>query len=326
MTQLQITSKAFDNTRLSDFKDCPRQYFIRHVLGWRISGTADALVFGLAWHEGMDIVWKHAKQVDKRTLTELAFGAFTDMWEANGFPTDMSFGGYDRYGARTPGTAKEMYYNYADQRWKMLQEAEVVAIEQPFAVPMPGLEDTWYVGRLDKVVNWASNNLILEHKTTTAYAIQGNFRTDYVESWYAAPQIKGYQFAGNLFYKNVDAVWVDAALVHKKIHDAFKFIPIAHHVELLKEWIETTGRWISMVLEATHNYNSGTSVSKCFPKNENHCFGKFGQCPFLDICRSTPDPSKLDTVPFGYVEEKWEPFNILKLDQLVKTGEVNGQV
>lgn len=329
MNQLTTKSVCYDNTRLSEFKECPRKYFIRHNLGWTVDygRTAAPLIFGGAWHEGMDVVWKHASNPkianDKMLLTQLAHDQFMKYWTDNGFPAEVGQIEADNLAPRTPMTAKEMYYHYIDQRWAVLSGCKVLAIEQPFAVPLPNLADHWYVGRLDKVIEFNGQRLVIEHKTTTAYATQGNFRSDYIESWYASSQVKGYQFGAGLFFGGVDGVWVDAALVHRKVHDAFRFVPVAHSHDLLLEWIETTEQWALQVTTATNLHNAGATLSTTFPKNEDSCYGKYGSCPFLDICRTIPDPTKLDGPPVGYKCEKWEPFSILKLDQLIQQDNTN---
>lgn len=323
---MTFTAKSvyYDNTRLSDYKSCPRQYFIRHILGWSVDygKVAPALVFGGAWHEGMDVVWKYARRPeiggDQSLLTQLASDQFNKYWEAQGYPTNIDQVEADNLGARTPMVAKEMYWHYIDQRWPMLQRAEVLAIEQPFAVPLPGLPDHWYVGRLDKVVQDQNQRLVLEHKTTTLYRVNGNFDPQYIESWFSSSQVKGYQFGAGLYFEGIDGVWVDCALVHKKVHDGFKFVPVAHHISLLEEWITTTITWAKEVTDATNRYNAGESVQSCFKKNEDSCFGKYGSCQFLDICRTCADPTSLDGPPLGFKVQKWEPFDILKLDKLVQ--------
>lgn len=315
-------SVTYDNTRLSDYKECPRKYFLRHYLGWTVDygKTAAPLIFGGAWHEGMDVIWKFAQdpKANKPILVDLAYGQFLKYWTDAGFPSQVGHHETEKLSPRTPMIAKEMFWNYVEQRWDFLQKIKLLAVEQPFAVPLPNLPDHWYVGRLDKVFEYQSQRLVGEHKSTTAYAIQGNFRDEYVNSWYASSQVKGYQFGAALFFNGVDGVWVDAALVHKKVHNAFKFIPVSHQQELLFEWIVTTEKWAAEVTENTKLYEAGTDVRQCFKKNEDSCFGKYGTCPFLDICRTTPDPTKLATVPVGYKVEKWEPFSILKLDKLIQ--------
>lgn len=312
------SSQCYDNTKISGYKTCPRSYFIRHTLGWRSEGTANPLVFGLAYHNAMDVVWEYAKKVDRGTLVNLAQAAFLEEWEAWGFPVSMSLDVAERYAPRTPGIAHEILDAYTTERWRMLQEADLLAGEQPIAVPMPGIENCWYVGRLDKVVQYASQTLVLEHKTTTAYATIGNFRSDYVDSWFASSQVKGYEFCGSMYYPSLDGVWVDASLVHKKVR-AFRFIPISHSYPLLSEWLGDTREWITRIQKDEESFKQHGELSNgAFPKNEESCFGKFGSCPFLDICRTVSDPSKLNDVPGGYIKEAWEPFSILGLDKLIQ--------
>lgn len=311
-------NKCYDNTRISAYKTCPRSYFIRHQLGWKPTGTGLALIFGLSWHDAQDIVWEYGKKFPPGDLAAVAFEAFKKTWQENGQPLDIPLESEHYYLPRTPSIAYEMLYEYCHTRERMLNEADIVAIEQPFAVPIPGMPGHWYIGRLDKVVDYNVQRVILEHKTTTAYATVGNFRTDYVESWFMAAQIKGYQFGGGLFYGNINSVWVDAALVHKKIHDAFKFIPVSHQFPLLQEWIEGTKAWVKTMSEEEDRYREvGQLTPGMFKKNEESCFGKFGACPYIDICRTIPDPSQLEEPPAGYVEEHWEPFSILGLDKIV---------
>lgn len=320
MNNMTKKSVYYDNTRLSDYKECPRKYFIRHVLGWTVDygRVAAPLIFGGSWHEGQDVIWRHAKKVDPATLVDLAHDQFMKHWIEAGYPASITSIEMENLGARTPMVAKEMYWHYVQQRWSMLQRCEVLAVEQPFAVPLPGLPDHWYVGRMDKVVQDQNQRLVLEHKTTTLYRINGNFDPQYIESWYSSSQVKGYEFGGSLYYGGVDGVWVDCALVHKKVHDAFKFVPVAHHMSLLEEWITTTVTWTKEVTEATERFNAGESVQTTFKKNEDSCYGKYGPCPFLEICRTIADPTKLDGPPPGFKEERWEPFNILGLDKLVQ--------
>ena len=317
--QPQATSRFYDNSMLSSYKECPRKFQLRYKLHWRSAGTAMPLVFGLAWHAGQDVVWKYAKQTnDQSELAHAALGGFEKSWvEDSGMKpsAELEFEDIERMGARTPPVAHEMYRSYIKARWQVIREAELLACEQPFAVPMPDFEDVWYAGRLDKVAKINGELLVIEHKTTTEYKKEGGFRSTYVESWFNDSQCKGYQFGGSLYYEGLSQVWVDAALVHKSVHDAFRFIPVAHQFPLLAEWIGDTGRWIRR-LEADEALNY-------FPKNEGSCIGKYGACNFLPICRTTADPLALSEVPAGYKVEEWKPFDILKLGQLLNKEATN---
>jgi hypothetical protein len=317
--------KCYDNTRVSAYKTCPRMYLLRHQLHWRPEGTAIALSFGLSWHDAQDIVWGYAKKFTVEETAALAFEVFKKTWAKEGLPVEISLEKLGFYEPRTPGIAAEMLYNYTDTRWKMLQECDVVAIEKPFAVPIPGMPGHWYIGRLDKVVDYNAQRLVIEHKSTTAYATAGGFRTDFLDSWYMSAQVKGYQFGGGLFYGNINAVWVDAALVHKKVHDAFRFVPVAHNFALLSEWLDNTKKWIAEISAEEDLYaDVKRLLPGMFKRNDESCYGKYGACSYIDICRSIPDPSVLEEPPPGFVVEKWEPFDILGFNKLLGKEKADG--
>lgn len=321
MSKISRDSSYYDNTRLSSFKECPRKYFLRHVLHWTYDGErmSAPLVFGSAWHAGMDALWG-AQGHPTGVKVQLAKMAFLESWVGDGYEASLSLEQSDGLAPRTPGVASEMYHEYATQRAKMLEECEVVAIEQPVAMPFPGLDDTWYIGKLDKVFRW--NGLhIGEHKTTSMYAINGMFQPTWIDSWEAAPQIKGYQVLGSLYYPDLQDVWIDGALVHKKVHSAFKFIPISHSLPILAGWLEDTKAWIFQITRDTEAFQSqGTLEHGVFPRNEDSCFGKYGQCSFLPICGTCNDPSRLPGPPAGYKVDKWEPFNELGIDKLLEVS------
>ena len=265
-------------------------------------------------------MWEHANELKGGDLVHETMLRFLDTWSDEGMPINPSLDEIEKLGARTPGIAAEMYSNYIDARASILRDAKLLSNEKPFAVPMPYINDTWYVGRLDKAVEYNGNRLVIEHKTTSEYSIKYSFQPNYVESWDVSPQIKGYQYGGTLTYGSIDAVWIDAALVHKKIHNAFTFIPIAHHSVLLKGWILNTNNWIQSIEydRAVLNEQEGRLENRCFRVNEESCYGRYGPCPFLEICRTTDDPSALKSAPNGYVEDRWEPFDILKLNELIQ--------
>lgn len=309
---------CFDNTKLACYKENPRKYYLRHVRGWTIAGDRKPLplVFGESWHAAMDKVWG-ARSIDStQDIIDNAMENFYKAWEENGYPRQPRLDEVKEWGQRTPGVAHEMLYNYVVTREKMIRDCQTLAIEQPIAIPMPGMPGIWYIGKLDKVVQYNGVH-ILEHKTTSMYATQGNFRSDYIESWGSAPQIKGYQVAGSMYYPDLQDVWVDCALVHKTVHDAFKFVPVAHSWPLLQGWLTDTKSWISRILaDMDQLKRDGNLKGGAFPDNEDSHFSKFGRDSFLDIYTSYADPSELTEPPPGYVEDHWDPFDTLGLQEL----------
>lgn len=315
---MQATDRFDDNTRIGTYKDCPRRFFLRHVMSWRGEGTAIPLVFGLSWHAGMDQVWTHANHLPKDQLVQAAMAAFAETWESEGLSIQLDVDQQAAFLPRTPQIAEEMYHAYINDRWNVLSNCTLLAAEQPFAVPMPGLTKSWYAGRLDKVIEYNGQKLVIEHKTTAIYKKDGGFQSSYIEGWYSDAQVKGYQFGAGLYYPGLTQIWVDCALVHKTVHNAFRFVPVSHSFPLIKEWLSDTQEWVARIeMDELKFQRSGHLTAGCFPKNENACYGKFGACGYLDICRTTSDVAAGAEPPPGYIVEKWSPFDVLGLDKIL---------
>jgi len=324
--------RFYDNTRLSAFKRCPRYFYFRHVRHWTPSGTSAALVFGSSWHAAMDALWPILCSPDKFTNCELssiadaAIDAFDANWVENGFTSmkDMGPDEANRLTPRIPGVALEMLYEYIEARTKMLlsTDFELLAVEPPFAVPLdPDDETLFYVGRLDKVFKYRGKIYVGEHKTTTAYKKDGPFRANFLDSFSPNAQIDGYLHAVHMLYgEKAKAVWVDAALVHKTVHDGFSIIPVERKFAQIDAWLWDTRRWVDVVeTEAKIYEDIGQKADNlpylpAYPKNTNSCMD-YGGCPYSSLCKMWGNPEGQDC-PSGFVEERWSPFDELKLSEL----------
>lgn len=319
-------NRYYDNTKLGDYKACPRFYYLRHVKGWRPSGTAMPLVFGLCWHEAMDVIWiGYAKVrdglVSHEDLVEAAMFAFEECWIKSGLKpfADLDMQDLEMLGARTPMIAKEMLTNYLTKRADILDSMELLAAERPFAVPLyPDRTDIWYIGRRDKDIMLNGDRVVIEHKTTSEYKIDGGFKSQYLESFYPNSQVEGYLYAANLEYGNVKYVWADAALVHKKVHDAFRFIPVSATFAALDAWLWEARDWSNRIESELERLSDAAAekILSAFPRNTQQCVGKYGLCSMLSICRGFPNPAQVEEPPTGYIYEPWNPFDLLKISTL----------
>lgn len=315
-----------DNTKLGDYKKCPRYYYQRHVRGWRHSGTSMPLIFGLCWHEAMDVVWMGYNKVrggivSTSDLVEAAMFAFEQCWIESGLKpfAELTLQDMEVLGARTPMVAKEMLINYVDVRRDILDSAELVAAERPFAVPLyPDRDDIWYIGRRDKDIRINGDLVVVEHKTTSEYKIDGGFKSQYLESYHPNSQVEGYLYAANIEYGSVRYVWVDAALVHKKVHNAFKFIPISASFAALDAWLWEVRDWSNRIGSEMERLDGAEKekILTAFPRNTEQCVGKYGLCPMLSICRGFNNPAQIDEPPSGYIHDPWNPFELLHIADL----------
>lgn len=316
-------NRYYDNTMLSDYKKCPRYYYLRHLKHWRSQGISAALTFGLAWHDAMDILWQGYGKVPDNELLGAAAYAFDMRWEEQGMPSveTMTLEDHERLAPRTPMIAREMLANYLEARRPLMDASDLLFAEQPFAVPLyPDRPDLWYIGRMDKGISNRGTRIILEHKTTTEYKKDGGFKTQYLESWFPNAQAEGYLYSANMVGEgSFRYVWIDAALVHKKEHHFFKFIPIAASFANLDAWLWEARDWISRIMseeDRLADCDPESPIMTAFPRHTNECIGKYGKCQFLDVCRGVPNPLKQAEPLGGYIVEKWEPFNILGIEKL----------
>lgn len=316
--------KFYDNTRLKTFKSCPRKFYFRHVRHWVGDGKAAPLVFGGCWHEAMDVIWKNAKSShDDETLAQMAFLAFLTKWEEEGMKPwkEWTLEETQAISPRTPGVAAEMIYHYIKKRRPYLQTVELLSVEEPFVVPV-GRENEMYVGRIDKTFKDNSIGVIIgEHKSTSLYKKGAPFRSDFIDSWSPESQVDGYLHAGHMKHgDSLRYLYIDAALVHKEVHDGFKFIGINRSLEQLDAWLFETHYFMEEIAHNLDSYHSRNWQEKAylaaFPKNTNACFEYMRPCPYRDICRMVSNPERLEEPPEGMKVEKWEPFDILGLSEL----------
>jgi hypothetical protein len=314
--------RLYDNTRLSDYKRCPRFFFYRHVMDWVSTGERRVpLVFGSAWHTAMDRLWAGVNSRHSReTVIDSAYGAFIVTWIKEGMPppSEIDLSLSQELLPRTPGRALEMLENYYDKRQQFILSATILDIERPFAVPLSPSDPTlFYVGRIDKVLAPDKKSVRgIEHKTTTAMrlntrkeqTISGMFK----ESFSPNSQVDGYLYALDLLYPDMRTdVYVDAVLVHKLGEDA-AFIPQERQPNQLDMWLWETHYWIDRIEEdkARLNANDQSPYMNAFAKNTNSCFDFNTSCEYLDLCRSRPNPLTWQgEPPQGYKEQHWDPLD-----------------
>ena len=266
-----------------------------------------------------------------------ACAAFVAEWQHNGMPhpDEISSDEMEEISPRTPQIAQEMFYHYIDARQQLFKDPsfKLLEVELPFAVPLdPSDETLWYVGRLDKLFEYRKKVYVGEHKTTSSYkkSPTSPFRADFLDSFSPNAQVDGYLYKLNMDYdERAGGVWIDAALVHKTVHDGFAIIPIDRQFAQIDAWLWTAHYWINEIERnkaiLKERSELDTPYLAAFPQNTASC-GNYGGCEFADICRAVANPAKLPAVPLGYKIEKWSPFSEIKLEQIGFTPDKSGEL
>lgn len=331
-----MSDRFYDNTRVQEFRRCPRKFYFRHVRDWEPTGFAPALVFGSSWHAAMDVVWKAFDdgERDKEAIVTHAYEEFVREWVDQGgtHPTEMYPEEANDILPRHPSVGKEMLYEYVDARWTFFTDPafKLIDIERAFAVPLDPKDETlFYVGRFDKVFSIGDDIYIGEHKTTSMYSRAATFRPTFIDMFSPNSQVDGYAYAAHMLYGDkVKAVWIDGALVHKKIHDGFKFIPVERKFSQLDAWLWETREWIRQMEGNWSIVNDGLAdhaYMPAFPKNTNSCQDYNKNCAYASLCKMFPNPHK-QGCPAGFVENHWSPFDQLELDKIGLTRGEGGSM
>lgn len=321
--------RLYDNTRIQEFRRCPRFFFFRHILHWKLSSVSElALIFGGGWHAAMDVMWTEiAEGINEHQATQDSWEAFCEHWVKNGMdePGEIDMERSKELAPRTPMIAREMLGAYYDRRVQAIREVEILEVERSFAVPLSPHDPTlFYVGRIDKVVRPRKGAVRgIEHKTTTAMRLsyrpgsktgEQRIAGPFLDSFSPNSQVDGYAYALHLLYPNDRSdIWVDAALVHAKGED-FQFIPVERRMSQLDSWLYDTHRWIEQIeteKQRLADVKPSDPFMAAFPKNTNSCFDFNRPCPFLDLCKARPNPMSYGEAPPGYKVEIWNPLEHL---------------
>lgn len=301
--------KFYDNTRLKAYKTCPRKFYLRHVKHWKLKGTPIALAFGAAWHKMMDVAWSGGDE-------DLAILAWQNEMADQGLSPEV----FDLKVIQNEGTARAMFRNYMQRYKTFLNSINVIGIEKPFAVPLGETDKVFYVGRVDKVYKQRDRIHFDEHKTSSEYKENGPFRARFMTSFSPNSQIDGYLYTGNLLYgRQFKGIKVDAALVHKTKHDGFTKIPIERQFAMLDAWLDEAQTWVRRITEDFVMLDivdpNTLEYLPSFPRNTESCSAYRG-CSYKDVCTFIKNPYKLEEPPEGFVVEKWEPYDELKLAEI----------
>ena len=321
--------RYYDNTRLSTHEICPRKFYFRHRRHLRPATLQAPLVFGSAWHSGMDVIWPGAKSdLSDTELAEAALFAFNKEWVNRGLPhvSDMTPEQLDEVGFRNAGVALDMFYSYVDQRRDFIRKLEVDYVELPFAVPLdPDDETLFYIGKMDKLVTWEGAKWCIEHKTTSEYKKDGGFRASFLEAFSPNSQIDGYDHGNHMLHSNqAKGVLVDGALVHKSVHDKFCFIPVERDILMLEAWLWEANEKVKRIeaddiaLEKVRKDGGAANenILRAFPKRTTSCH-IYNGCEYRGVCKMVTNPENVADDQFkGFIVDPWEPFDLLGLAKI----------
>ena len=192
-------SLDLDNSKRSQFVNCPRKYYYQYILNLRPNQGSSALRYGIVYHAGMDAFYNYIKEhswIHDGGAFEAAVKAAKASWEEES--DKQTF--YDDY--RTLENYIQSLIAYIAHFYYDEGMLKIVETERPFKLkmellpeeeklfPLIAKEELNFTGKIDAEILLDGRLWQLEHKTTgQALSVQKR-------RIHRSPQLIGYAYAG----------------------------------------------------------------------------------------------------------------------------------
>jgi hypothetical protein len=295
---LPVIDRPLDNTAMSAYMTCPREYYFGMVQHRRGAGKSPALVYGSLWHKIMEYHYKSNGDV------ELVRYVASKSWEGHDAADDYrtlkrGLLDYDRYrkqygdkpsdesSGRTVGTVGDMLVELGTN-------AQGDDLLHPWA------------GKLDRIIEIDGLYYVEDHKTTS--------RLDkwYFQQFELSNQMMGYTYLAKALLPMLTVVGVRINLAHVLTEkSAFLRQLVNFNPNQLKRWTEQTNIWmkkleLDYVAAAAEGFPLVPEVA--FPQHfgDNGCSRKFGKCGYFGVCSSSPK-LQASILEREYLINPWNP-------------------
>ena len=279
-----LIERPIDNTALSTFMKCPREYNLSMREGWRRKETSQALSFGAFWHRLLETHYKTGGDIASVMQT-------FERWKHE----VPNVGDY-----RTANRALLDYKRYRDQYPVAADTQATIGwphspmVEISTAIHSPDLIHE-YAGKIDRIVMVGGLAYVEDHKTTS------RLDKGYFKNFENSNQMMGYVWMARQLVPDVKVVGVRINLLHVLTKDSnFERGLITYSDSRIDEWVDNTNRWLhrlqrSIVEEDFHAHFG-----------DNGCSSKYGRCQFFDVCSSSPAIRRAVLAQDFHID-KWDP-------------------
>ena len=292
--------QVLDSTKLQCFSACPRQFFYEYILGWRREYISNHLIFGQAWHEALEHIYKTG--FDPKELGP-AYEKFLTIYRRE-LPesTDSWFKG------KTPDNALLALAEYVRQYPTDTYEIEVLDTEVGGQVVIG--RDREITVKLDLIGRRNGQIMALEHKTGSACG------ETWANQWKLSIQIGAYLHALNSCYDCEGynpIIYVNGTFFYVKSRK-FMRVPMMRSGAAMLNWLETVHALmdaIEMEFAKLALASDSAEVLAAFPMHPTACTSYAG-CQYHDLCTCVANPLTYSEPPTGYTTYWWDPLSEVK--------------
>lgn len=304
-----------DSSKLDDYLACPRSYFYRHILGWRLSIPAHDLHFGHCWH-----LAREYQLVNGYDDIEGAYQSFIIEYRKV-FHAESD----EMYNPKTPTAVLNALVTIAETYRHDLDDNEVVELDGSKMVEISGTvpiaEGRRIHYRMDSIMRRLSDQMIFswDHKTTNGKFINNRWWADqfflslqngtYTHCLYCMfpiDQVLGIEFCGVGF----EFLKRGSAQRPAGHHVTLRRIPAYKTYDQMNVWLWNINDIYTNLqrdMERLYECHENDTVMMAFQQNPKSCSSYRG-CPYHDYCLSWQNPlQQCYEPPLGFHVEFWNP-------------------
>ena len=294
------TFQIYDSSKIKAFTECPRAYFYRYVLGWTSDRPNNHLVFGTAFHKGMEQLLLGGYTIGS---IDNAYSAFIGEYREI-FPEETDVETFPK----TPGMALRAFTMYTSVYAEDVKQFDVKHTEV-WGMVLVNDQGRKLCFRIDAIVERNGYTIGLEHKTATK-------RTGTWEAqWDLATQMFTYTHVLNSISDKSDGVIINGVFFYKGKQKAgditFGRIPIRTNGNMMIARLWRVNWYVDMIeynFKQLSQCTDKDAVMRAFPPRECYCTAWYRTCPYHTFCRIWPNALQhIDRVPAGMKCEFWDP-------------------
>ena len=289
---------VIDNSNFEYITTCPRSALYQILRKRKGAGHKAALNFGGAVHAGLEVRYKSPEG-----LSYVTPQTYAKQNEALMAYVERNPIGDDDF--RTPTFASEVLGAYNNQHVSepfttLLDSNNNPLVELSFAVPIGevnGIPCVW-AGKIDVAIMWENRYWVLDHKTTS---ILGG---TYFNQFYNSNQMIGYCWAlQHLINQKVAGALINVLAIRRptKTGKSMEFVRqrFEYPSSRIEEWQDNT---LSIIEQFFHMCDKNE-----FPMHSQWCVGKFGMCPYFDVCTVPAEQREMMLMSGLYEDITWSP-------------------
>lgn len=274
---------------INTFQNCPRKWYIKYICGILPSKTAKALIFGKAWHEGMEVFYKSgtADEAYLKVLSEIES-------EKENFKSPDEFSEQIR---RVPLLFKKWHELIG---CKLHDEYAVLDVEKELK---PKLGDAFTMTiRPDAIVKHRESGTVFipEHKTT-GYSLTSQMET-VTRGDQATAYCWGFTKLNPDLARNFGGVLLDVCYNRASVTDVKQFSIVRGRTSLIEFELSILGVFLDLSNRIRGLEAHPELLPMLFPRNGSAC-SSFG-CEYEDICRNKITPGMV--LGSTFIIDEWK--------------------